>query len=68
MGSISKATWLSLATGWLATAATVAVLAAGPDEGPGLVLSPTSPAAAPLASGAAPGLPQLVTLSPSAGR
>jgi hypothetical protein len=54
MRSISSATWLSLAIGWLTAAAAVAVVAVAPDEAPGVVLVPAqSPASAPLQHDAA---------------
>ena len=49
MRSISTATWLSLATGWLTAAAAISVLAIVPDEAPGIALVPAQPP-----SGAAP--------------
>jgi hypothetical protein len=55
MRSISSATWLSLAIGWLTAAAAVAVVAVAPDEAPGVVLVPAqSPASAPLQHDAVP--------------
>jgi hypothetical protein len=44
MGSISTATWLSLATGWLVTAAAVAVVATAPDDQPATLSPPQTPA------------------------
>ncbi|MDA0161602.1 hypothetical protein OM076_15095 [Solirubrobacter ginsenosidimutans] len=43
MRSISIATWLSLATGWLAAAAAIAVIAAAPDNTPDLLFLPAQP-------------------------
>jgi hypothetical protein len=43
MRSISTATWLSLATGWLAAAAAIAVIAAAPDNAPDLLFLPSQP-------------------------
>jgi hypothetical protein len=45
MRSISTATWLSLATGWLAAAAAIAVIAAAPDNAPDLLFLPAQPPA-----------------------
>jgi hypothetical protein len=64
MGSISTATWLSLATGWLAAAAAIAVLATAPDDSPSLLLVPTQPPTrAPLQAGLVGPERVLVTLS-----
>ena len=41
MRSISTATWLSLATGWLAAAAAIAVVAAAPDDTSSLLPVPS---------------------------
>jgi hypothetical protein len=69
MSSISTATWLSLATGWLAAAAAIAVLAAAPDDAPSLLLVPTQPPAhAPLRAGLVDPDRALVTLSTEVGR
>jgi hypothetical protein len=45
MRSISTATWLSLATGWLAAAAAIAVIAVAPDNTPDLLFVGTQPPA-----------------------
>jgi hypothetical protein len=64
MGSISTATWLSLATAWLAAAAAIAVVAAASEDAPGSLPLPAQQSIRePLRAGLIAPRTELVTLS-----